>query len=155
MLDLFRHHLRLGRRQVHLIDHRQDFHPILHRQVRIGHCLGFHPLRRIHHQQRPLARRQRPRHLIMKIHMSRRINQIQHVLPAVHLILHRHRRRLDRNPPFPLQIHIVQQLLVKLPLRHRPRQLHHPVRQRALAVVYMCNDRKIPYMFCSHIFRVL
>jgi len=50
---------RAGTAQVNLVNNPQNFTAAVHRQIRIGHRLRLHALRGIHHQQRPLARRQR------------------------------------------------------------------------------------------------
>ena len=58
LLQLLLGHRDVGVRQVDLVDHRDDREVLLHRQVDVGHRLRLHALRRVHDQQRPLARRE-------------------------------------------------------------------------------------------------
>jgi hypothetical protein len=86
-----------------------------------------------------------------KIHVPRRINQVQLVsLPVLRLIQHRHRMRLDRDAPFLLQVHRIQQLILHLPRRDRPRPMQQPVRKRRLPMINMGDDAEISYMRRVH-----
>lgn len=50
--------------------------------------------------------------------MARRIDKIEHILLAVFsLVAAAHSLRLDRDTPFTLQVHRVEDLLLHLPLR--------------------------------------
>ena len=53
---------------------------------------------------------------------------------------------LDGDAPLPLQVHVVQNLVLHLPLRHGVAQLQQPVRQRGLAMVDMGDDGKVADM---------
>ncbi len=64
LLDLFANAFRLGRRQIDLVDHRNDFQIVVQRQVGIRQRLRFHALRRVHHQQRAFARLQAARNFV-------------------------------------------------------------------------------------------
>ena len=57
-LDLLANPFRFRRRQVDLIDYRNDFEIMMQRQVGVRQRLRFHSLRRVHHQQRAFARLQ-------------------------------------------------------------------------------------------------
>ena len=63
-LDLLANPLRLGRRQIDLVDHRNDFQIVMQRQVRVRQRLRLHALRRVHHQQRAFARLQAARNFV-------------------------------------------------------------------------------------------
>ena len=52
------HRFGVGGRQIDLVDDRHDLQPVLHREIGVGKRLRFDALRRVHHQKRPLARRQ-------------------------------------------------------------------------------------------------
>ena len=60
VLDFLAGSHRVGLRQVHLVQHRQDHQVLLDRVVAVGHGLRLDPLRRVHHQQPALAGRKRP-----------------------------------------------------------------------------------------------
>ena len=76
--------------------------------------------------------------------MSRRVDQIQHIFPAVLCLIDQpDRLGFDRNPALPLKLHIVQHLRLHLPLGQKPRHLNDPVRQCRLSVVNMRDNAKI------------
>ena len=54
---------------------------------------------------------------------------------------------LDGDALFPLQVHIVQDLIFHLPRAQRLCKFNEPVGQCALAVVNMGNDAEISNMF--------
>ncbi len=55
-----------------------------HRQIDVGDRLRLHPLRRVHHQDRPLAGGEAPRHFVGEVHVPRRVDQVQLVLLPRH-----------------------------------------------------------------------
>ena len=55
--------------------------------------------------------------------------------------------RLDRDAALALEVHVVEQLRLHLALIHGAAQLDEPVGQRGLAVVDVCDDRKIADVF--------
>ena len=73
-LPLDRRDIRVG--EIDLVNHRHDRQPLFVRQMHVGHGLRFHALRRIHHQKRAFARRQRARNFIRKIDMPRRVEKV-------------------------------------------------------------------------------
>ena len=76
--------------------------------------------------------------------MARRVNQIQLIdLSILRLVIQLHGAGLDGDAPFPLQIHVVQQLVFHLALGDRPALFQQPVRQGGLAVVNVGDDGKI------------
>ena len=124
---------------------------MLQGHVYVRQCLGLDPLGRIHHQKRPLTGRQAPGYFVGKIHMPRRIDEVQLVNLAVfRRIFKTHRLRLDGNAPLSLQIHGIQHLRLHLPCRDRPRPLDEPVGQRGFSVVDMSDDGKIAYILLLH-----
>ena len=84
--------------------------------------------------------------------MSRGVDKVQGVcLPVLGLIAEGDGPGLDGDAPLPLQIHVVQQLTLHLPLGDGAAGLQQPVRQSGLAVVNMGNDGKIPDFTLIHI----
>ena len=83
--DLLRDALRLGARQVHLVQAGDQLEPGLDREVGVRDGLRLHALRSVDDQQRPLARRQRPRHLIGEVDMTRGVDQLELVCLAIDL----------------------------------------------------------------------
>ena len=79
--------------------------------------------------------------------MARCVDEVQGIdLAVLGLIEDLHGPGLDGDAPLPLQIHVVQNLVLHLPLRHGVAQLQQPVRQRGLAMVNMGDDGKIADM---------
>ena len=136
--------LRIGPWQVDLVEHRNDLQIVFQRQIHIRQGLGLHPLARIHHQQRPLTGLQGAAHLIGKINVARRINQIENVGFAIsRLVFHPGGLELDRDAPLPFQLHVVQELLLHVARRHGSRVLQQTIGQGGFAVVDMGNDAEI------------
>ena len=136
--------LGVGGGQVDLVDDRQDLQVVLHRQIGVGQGLGLDALGGVHHQDGPLAGRQGAGDLIVEVHMAGGVDEVELVgVPVLGLIVEPHRPGLDGDAPLLLQVHVVQELGLHLPLGDRPTQLNEPVRQRRLAVVDVGNDGKI------------
>ena len=76
--------------------------------------------------------------------MPGRIHQVEHILLSIlGFIFQPNGLRLDRNPTFFLDIHIVENLFGHFPVRKPSAMLDQPIRQSGLAVVDMGNDREI------------
>ena len=72
-----------GRRQIDLVDHRQNFQPRIDGQVGVCQGLGFHALGSIHHQHSTLASCQTAGNFIVEVHMAGGIDQVQGIHFAV------------------------------------------------------------------------
>ena len=120
-------------------------------EIRIRECLRFDALRSIDDQQRAFAGRQRPRNFVGKIHVPRRINQIQLIrLAILRHIYHPHRMRLDGDATLPLQIHRIEHLRLHLPRRQGAGQLQQPVCQRGFPMINVRDYRKVAYVLGIH-----
>ena len=76
--------------------------------------------------------------------MSRRVDQVEHVLLSIRRrVVHPGGLKLDRDPPFALQFHVVEELLLHVPVGHRARVLQQTISQRRLAVVDVGNDAEV------------
>ena len=58
-------------------------------------------------------------------------------------VIHARRLKLDRDAALTLQVHVVQELLLHVPVGHRARVLQQTVGQRRLAMVDMGDDAEI------------
>ena len=144
LLHLHRHPLRLGDVQVDLVYDRDYLQIVLQRQVHVRQRLRLDALRRVHHQQRALARRQAARHLVREVDVSGRVDQVELVLPTVSRgVAHPHRLRLYGDAPLALQLHAVQQLVHHVARVHRARGLQQPVGERGLAVIHVGDDAEV------------
>jgi hypothetical protein len=116
-------------------------------KVHVGKGLGLNPLGGVHEEQGPLAGIDGPGNLVGKVHVPRRINQIEQIFPAVGGgIGQGNGLTLDGDTPFPFNIHGIQYLVLKIPILHNTGFLDKPVRQGRLAVVNVGDDAKIAYM---------
>ena len=142
----------VGGGQVDFVDDRYDFQVMLNGKVGVGQGLGFNALGGIHHQQRPLAGRQRAGDLIVKVHMSGGVDQVKIVhLPVLCGILQPDSPGFDGNAPFPFDVHVVQKLFFHVPLGHGTGQLQNPVSQGGFSMVDVGNDAKIAGMLQNRV----
>jgi hypothetical protein len=87
----------------------------------------------------------------MKIDVTGSIDKIKCVsLPVFGGVTQPHRLRLNRNSPFPLQLELVEELLLHLALFKRFRKLQDPIGKGRLPVVDMGNDAEITDIFSRH-----
>lgn len=147
--------LRLGARQVDLVQHRDDVQVRVQREVQVGQCLRLDALRRVDQQHRALTRLQRPGHLVGEVHVAGGVDHVQDVrrrlvaeqsARAVHGRLERqpHGLRLDRDAALALDVHPVQVLRPHRAAVDHSGDLQHPVGQRRLAVVDVGDDAEVP-----------
>ena len=88
-------------------------------------------------------RRERARDFVGEVDVAGGVDEVQLVGLALVAVFHPHRAGLDRDPALPLELHVVEHLLLELPLLHRAGELEEPVGQRALAVVDVGDDREV------------
>ncbi len=118
---------------------------MIQRQIYVRQRLGLDALRRIHHKDCAVTGCQTAAHLIVKIHMPGRVDQIEHILIAIlGIVDNTHRLGLDRDTALPLQLHVVQHLRLHLPAGQQSRLFYDSVRQRRFTVIDMRYDTKIP-----------
>ena len=144
VLDLLLHTLRVGGGQVDLVEDGEDLQVVLHGQVGVGQGLGLDALGGVHDEHSPLAGGQGAGHLIVEVHMARGVDEVQGVgLPVLGGVVQPHRPGLDGDAPLPLQVHVVQQLGLHLPLGDGVAQLDEAVGEGGLAVVDVGDDGKV------------
>ena len=56
---------------------------------------------------------------------------------------HAYRRHFDGDAAFALEVHLVEELILHAASLDRAREFEHAIGQCRLAVVDMCNDRKV------------
>jgi hypothetical protein len=135
-----------GRWKVDLVDHRDDLQPALDCQVDVAHRLRLDALCRVDDQNGPFARREAARDLVCEIDVPRRIDQVEKVLALIHRpVQHPDRVALDRDSPFALEVHGVQNLRAHLAAGQRVSDLQKTVGQRRLAVVDVRDDAEVSY----------
>ena len=143
-LDLLPGALDIGAGQIDLVDHRNNFEPVIEREINVGERLRLDPLARIDHQQRALARGQAARNFVGEIDVAGRVDQVEDVAFAVlGRVVEAHRARLDRDSALALEVHRVEELVLRLAHRERAGALEDSIGERGLAVIDMRDDRKV------------
>ena len=137
--------VRVGGRQVDLVQYRDDCEVAIQRQVQVGQRLRLDALRGVDQQHRALARLQRPRHLVGEVDVARGVDQMQDVIcRSPDIPRQPHVLRLDRDAAFAFDVHPVQVLRTHRAFVDHAGQLQHPVGQRRLAVVDVGDDAEVP-----------
>ena len=144
LLDLPAGLVGLGAGQVDLVDDRDDLEAAVDGQVGVGQGLRLDALRGVDQQQRALARRQRPGHLVAEVDVAGRVDQVEDVaLAVVGRVVEAHRVRLDGDAPLALQVHAVEDLRLHLAGLQRAGDLEEAVGQGRLAVVDVRHDGEV------------
>ena len=146
ILNLIDDPLRLRAGQIDLVDHRKYIQIVIQGQIYICQGLRFNALSRVYHQDGAVAGGQAPGNFIIEIHMARGIYHVQNILLSVlGLVNGPDSLSLNGNAALPFQLHIVQHLILHLPLGQQPGHLNNPVCQSGLSMINMRNNTKIPY----------
>ena len=144
LLDLLADALRLGGREVDLVQHRHDLVVVVQRGIDVGERLGLDPLAGVHHQQRALAGGQGPAHLVGEVDVAGRVHEVELIGLAVQgLVCQAHGLGLDGDAALALELHGVQHLVPEFALGQAPAAFDEPVGEGRLAVVDMGDDREI------------
>ena len=144
VLDLLLHLLRLGGRQVDLVEYRHDLEVGVDRLVGIGQRLRLDALGRIDQEQGTLAGAHRAADLVGEVDVAGRVDQVEDVVLAVAgRVFQADGLRLDRDAALALDIHRIEHLRGHLARIEPAALLDQPVGQRRLAVVDMRHDGEI------------
>ena len=113
-------------------------------QIDIRQSLCLNALCRIHHQDRAVAGRQRTADFVVKVHMSRSIDQVKDILFSVLRLIYRaYCLCLDGDATLSLQIHIIQNLCLHFSAGQQTGLLNNTVCQSGFSMIYMCHNTKI------------
>ena len=120
LFNLFANALRLGRRQINLIDHRNNFEIVVDGQIRIRQRLRLNALRGIDNEQCAFASLQAARDFVGEIDVAGRVNQVQLIhVAVVSLIVEADGVGFDGDAALPLEVHAVEHLGHHFALRQR------------------------------------
>ena len=115
VLDLLRHTVRIGARKVDLIDDRDNVEVMVKGEVDVRKCLRLDSLGRVNDKDRAVAGRKASGYLIVKVHMTWGIDQVEDILFAVlRLIDSTDCLGFDRDAALALELHIVENLCLHL-----------------------------------------
>jgi hypothetical protein len=144
LIHLLLHSRHIGGGQVDLVDHGKDGEVILHGFVEIGQGLGLNALRGIHEEQHAVAGGKSPGHFIRKIHVARRVDEIEgESLTALAHVGKSDGVALDGDPSFPFKIHGIEDLIPEETLFHKAGALNQAVRQGGFPVINVGDDAEV------------
>ena len=139
--------LRICGRKIDLVYDGNDLKIIVKCKIGVGKRLRLDALRCVDDQDRPFAGGKRAAHFIVEVHMARRVDEIERIgLSVRRAVAEADSPCLDRDPALLFKVHVVEDLVFHDPFLDRAAFLDDAVRQRGLAVVYMCDNRKVSYM---------
>src|SRR6185369_4755953 len=144
ILDLLLDPFRIGRRQIDLVQHREHLEVYIQGEIDVGKGLGLDPLGSVNHQQSAFTGGQRAGHFIGKVNMAGSVDQVEYIIDAgVRAIIEPYGLGLDGNTPLPLQIHLVKELVLLIPVGNRSGILKKAVSQGRFAVVDVSDDGEV------------
>ena len=147
-VDLLDHPFHIGRREIDLVDDRDDFEIVFHGQVEVRDRLGLNALGGVDQEQHPFAGSEGAGYFIGKIDVAGGVQEIQSVLGAAFAPVGQgDGLAFDRDAPFALDIHVVENLVLKIAGVDHAGILDQPVRQGRLAVVNVGNNTEITNTF--------
>ena len=117
-----------GTGKVDLVDDRDNFETLIHRERSVGDRLGLHALRGVDQQHRAFTRSEGARDFVGEVDVSRGVNEVKNILLTIGGgEVHRHRVTLNRDALLALEIHGVEELLLHLTLLDSLRVLQQAV----------------------------
>ena len=144
-------HFDIGVWQVDFVDDRNEFEALLLREMDIGDSLGLHALGGIDDQQRPFAGCERAGHLVGKVHMAWGVREVEFIVsPVFGRVFHRDRVGFDRDAALALEVHGVEELLLRLSFLDSSRGLQQTVGKGRLAVINVGDDAEIARVLDGH-----
>ena len=144
VLDLMDNTLRFSAGKIDLIDDRHDLKVVIECKIYVGERLCLDALRCVNDENRSLARGERTGNFIVKVNMAGGVDEVEDVFfPVFCTVNGADRLCLDRDAAFPLEVHIVKDLLLHLALGQKTGLLDDAVRKRRFSVVDMRNNAEI------------
>ena len=151
ILDLIRNPVRSCAWQVDLVDDREHIQVMIQRQIHIRQSLGFNALGCVYHKNSAVTGCQASGYLVVKVHMSRGVDQVKNILFSIFRVVDgADRLRLDGNAALPLQIHIIQYLGLHLTAGQKTGHLNDAVGQGRFAVVNVGDDTEVADLALVH-----
>ncbi|MCY1171193.1 hypothetical protein D9M73_112970 [compost metagenome] len=143
-LDLGLDLVGVGGGEIDLVDDGHDLMIMLDRLIDVGERLRLDALRGIDHQQRAFARGEAAADFIGEVDMTRRVHQIEDIFDAVlGDVAQAHGLRLDGDPAFLLNVHIIKDLFGHFAVAEAAGRLNQAIGKRRLAMIDMGDDAEI------------
>ncbi len=144
VLELVDDRVRVGRREIDLVEDRDQREALAHREMDVGEGLGLDPLGGIDDEDRALAGLEAVAHLVGEVDVAGRVDEVEAVVQAVaRRVLEADGPGLDRDPLLPLEVHRVEDLAHHLPPLDRVGQLEQSIGEGRLAVIDVGDDREV------------
>src|SRR5699024_4675139 len=120
----------LCRRQVDLVQHRNDLEDVLQSEVQVGQCLRLDSLGGVHQQDRSLAGGEAAADLVGEVDVARCVDQVQHVGGVVRGdVGQSHGLTLDGDAALAFDVHPIEVLRAHAAFVEDTRELQHPIGQ--------------------------
>ncbi len=136
--------LRLGCRQVDLVEHRDDHQVVLQSQPQVRQRLRLDALCGVDEENGPFTCRETAGHLVGEVDVPGGVDEVQHVGAVVGRGERQaHGLGLDRDAALPLDVHPIEVLRAHRAVVDDAGDLQHPVGQCRLAVVDVRDDAEV------------
>ena len=144
VLDLLSRPLDVGGGEIDLVHDGDYLKPGVDREIRVRERLRLYPLRRVDDEQSALAGVERARDLVIEVHVSRGVDEVEGIcLPVGSRVFQVHGAGLYGYTALPFEVHVVEDLVLHLPVGDRARELKDPVGKGRFAMIYMRHDGKV------------
>ena len=154
IFNLCCHTVRICTWKIDLVNDREYIQVMIQRQIYICQSLGLDSLGSIYYQHSTIAGCQASGYLIVKIHMSRCVDQVKNIFVSVFCFVYStYSLGFNGNAALTFQVHIVENLFLHLTAGKKSGFFNDPVCQCGFTVVYMGNNTKITYFTlvnCCH-----
>ena len=144
VLQLVHDRLGVRRRQVDLVEDRDQREVLAQGEVDVGERLRLDALGRVDDEDRALAGLQAVADLVGEVDVAGRVDEVQAVDQAVPRgVLEPRRAGLDRDALLALEVHRIEDLARHLPRVDRVGHLEQAIGERGLAVIDVGDDREV------------
>ena len=144
VLELVDDRVGVGRRQVDLVEDRDEREVLAHREMDVREGLRLDALGRVDDEDRALARLQAVAHLVGEVDVAGRVDEVEAVgLAVLGRVLEPDRAGLDRDALLALEIHRIEDLARHLARVDRVGQLQQSIGQCRLAMIDVGDDREV------------
>ena len=140
--------VRLRRRQVDLVEHRDDVQVVLEREIEVGQGLRLDALGGVDEEDGALASSERAADLVGEVDVPRGVDHVEDVGLAVHALPREtYGLALDRDAALALDVHPVEVLRARVARLDDSCDAQHAVGERRLAVVDVSDDAEVAQEF--------
>ena len=152
VFNLFFYEIDLRGGKINLVDDRKNREVVARSEKCVGNGLRFNTLRSVDDEQRAFASGERARNFVRKIHVARRIDQIQAIGIAIFgFVMEANAFRLDGDAALAFQVHGIENLRRHFALGEAARHFNQTIGKGGLAVIDMRDDAEISLELWVHV----